>query len=217
MVRIGIALVLLAFVGVVAWGALSFMKDGKPSKKQIVQLSLLRPPPPPPPPPPPEQKPPEPEMKEEVKVPEPEKPPDAAKEEAPPPGEQLGLDANASGSGDAFGLAARKGGTDITKLGGGSGIGQSQKAWFAGLVQSHLQAQLSREDKLRRSNYRIQLRLWFTSDGRIERFELVDSTGNKELDEQIRLSLNRMAPLAQPPPAGLPQPVKLRLISRGAA
>jgi periplasmic protein TonB len=215
-VRIGIGLGLLAFVAVVAWGALSLMKDGKSSKRQVVQISLLRPPPPPPPPPPPEQKPPEPEVKEEVKLPEPEQPPEAAKEEAPPPGEQLGLDAAGSGDGDGFGLAARKGGRDITTLGGPSGGGRGQ-AWFAGLVQSHLMAQLSKDGKLRRSDYRVQLRIWFATDGRIERFELVDSTGNKEVDDQIKLALHNMPPLKQPPPNDLPQPVKLRLTSRGAA
>ena len=212
-VRVGSGLCLLAFVGVVAWGALSLLKDSQPTKRQIVQISLLKPPPPPPPPPPPEQKPPE--VKEEVKIPEPEKPPEAAKEEAPPPGEQLGLDADASGNGDAFGLAARKGGRDITTLGGPSGGGRGQ-AWFAGLVQSHLVAQLSKDDKLRRSDYRVQLRIWFATDGRIERFELIDSTGSKEVDDQIKLALHNMPPLKQPPPADLPQPVKLRLTSRGA-
>jgi len=216
-VRIGIGLALVAFVGVLAWGALALMKDSKPSKKMLVQISLLRPPPPPPPPPPPEQKPPEPEVKEELKVPEPEKPPEQAKDEAPPPGEQLGLDANASGSGDSFGLAARKGGRDITTLGAPSGGGRDQTAWFAGMVQSHLQAQLYKEDKLRRADYRVQLRMWFTPDGRIERFELIDSTGNKEVDEQIKLTLHNMPPLKQPPPADLQQPVKLRITSRGAA
>jgi len=214
--RIAIGLGLLAFVGMVAWGALSLMKDGKPSKRQVVQISLLKPPPPPPPPPP-EQKPPEPEVKTEVKMPEPEQPPEQpAQDEAPPPGEQLGLDADANGSGDAFGLAARKGGRDITTLGGPSGGGRGP-AWFAGLVQSHLQAQLYKEDKLRRSDYKVQLRVWFAPDGRIERFELVDSTGNKDVDDQIKLALHNMPPLKQPPPPDLPQPVKLRLTSRGAA
>ena len=213
--RLGMGLGLLAFVGVVAWGALSLIKGSQPTKRQIVQISLLRPPPPPPPPPPPEVKPPE--VKEEVKVPEPEKPPEAAKDDAPPPGEQLGLDADASGSGDAFGLAARKGGRDITTLGSPSGGGRGEMAWFAGLVQSHLQAQLYKEEKLRRSDYRVQLRIWFAPDGRIERFEMVGSTGNKEVDDQIKLALHNMPPLKQPPPADLPQPVKLRLTSRGAA
>jgi protein TonB len=216
MIRGGVGLGLLGFVAMVAWGALSLMSESKASKKQVVQISLLRPPPPPPPPPPPEQKPPEPEVKDEVKMPEPEPQPQQA-DEAPPPGEQLGLDSDGSGSGDGFGLAARKGGTDITKLGGPSGIGKNQIAYFAGLVQSHLQAQLSKEGKLRTSDYRIQLRIWFSPDGRVERFEMIDTTGNKEVDDQIKLALQKMPPLKQTLPADLPQPVTLRLTSRGAA
>jgi protein TonB len=214
--RIAVGVGLCGFVAMMAWGALSLMSESKAPKKQVVQISLLRPPPPPPPPPPPEQKPPEPEVKDEVKMPEPEPQPQQA-EEAPPPGEQLGLDSDGSGSGDGFGLAARKGGTDITKLGGPSGPGRGQVAYFAGLVQSHLQAQLSKEGKLRTSDYRVQLRIWFSPDGRVDRFELIDTTGNKEVDDQIKLALQKMPPLKQTLPADLPQPVTLRLTSRGAA
>jgi protein TonB len=214
--RVGVGVGLLAFAGLVAWGALSLMASGKPAKKQVVQIALLKPPPPPPPPP--EIKPPEPEVhKEEVKMPEPEPEPQPAQQDAPPPGEQLGLDAEGGGGNDGFGLAARKGGTDITRLGGAEGgLGRDKLAWFAGMVQSHLQAYFSRNEKLRTADYRIVLRVWFAKDGRIERFELVDSTGNATLDGSIRLAMDSMPPLRQPVPTDIPQPVKLRVTSRGA-
>jgi protein TonB len=210
--RIAVGVGLVAFVGMVAWGALSLIGDGKAPKRQVVNITLVAPPPPPPPPPP-EIKPPEPEVKDEVEVPEPEPAPQA--EEAPPAGEQLGLDAQGSGSGDGFGLAAKKGGRDITELGGGN-TNRAQFAWFTGLVQSQLQQQLQRNERLRRADYRIVMRVWFASDGRIERYELASSSGNADIDKNLALAMDQMPRLKQPPPADLPQPVRLRVTSRGA-
>ena len=169
--------------------------------------------PPPPPPPPPQEKPPEPEVKEEIKQPEPE--PQQA-EEAPPPGEQLGLDAEGSGTGDGFGLAARKGGQDITSIGGGPQNDRAKFAWYTGMVQSHLQEYLHKNDKLRTADYRVVLRIWFSGDGRIERYELVNGSGSPDLDQNLKLAMDAIPRLKQAPPADLPQPVKLRVTSRGA-
>jgi protein TonB len=158
-------------------------------------------------------KPPEPEVKEEVKVPEPE--PQQA-EEAPPAGEQLGLDAEGSGPGDGFGLAAKKGGRDITTLGGEATVDRAKFAWFTGQVQSFLQEQFQKNDKLRRADYRVVVRVWFSRDGRLERFELVDSSGSEEIDQNLKVTMADLPRMRQAPPADLPQPVKLRVTSRGA-
>jgi protein TonB len=212
--RVALGAALLGVIALVAWGAMSLMSGGKGTKRQVVQIALLKPPPPPPPPPP-QVKPPEPPPpQEEVKIPQPQETPPEP-DNAPPPEGPLGVDAAASGDGDGFGLAARKGGTDITKIGsGGGGLGKDRSAWFGGLVRSHLQAQLAKNDKLRDANYRVRMRVWFSSDGRLERFELVDSTGNAELDENIKLAMDKMPPLRQPPPEGIPQPVRLQVISK---
>ena len=209
--RIALGAALLAFVAVIAFSAYELMKDSKPAKRQVVQISLLKPPPPAPPPPP-EQKPPEPEVKEEVKLEQPV--PQPAEQEAPPAGEQLGLDTDGSGNGDGFGLAAKKGGRDITTIGGGSN--RAQFAWFTGQVQTSLQEQLSKNEKLRHADYRAILKVWFADDGSIERYELVGSSGNRDVDQNIKLSLQEMPPLKQAPPHDLPQPVRLRVTSRGA-
>ena len=209
--RIGLGALLLGIVGLVAWGGISLMSGGKSGKKQVVQLSLLKPPPPPPPPP--QTKPPEPEPpKEEVKIPEPEQRPEPAQDDAPPPGDQLGME-EGGGSGDGFGLV-HKSGTDITKLGTGGGLGKDRSAWFGGVVRSHLQSQLARVEKLRDADYRIHLRVWFAPDGHVERYELVDSTGNAELDASIRVAMDKMPPLRQAPPQEVPQPVRLLVVSK---
>jgi len=212
--RVAAGAALLGFVGLLAAGAWSLLGQKETTKRQVVQISLLKPPPPPPPPPPPEVKPPEPQVKpEEVKLPEPDPQPKA--EEAPPPGEQLGLDADANGAGDGFGLAARKGGQDITTLGGGGG-NRAQLAWFTGMVEGLLQEQFQKHDKLRRADYRAVVKVWFTRNGAVERFELAGSTGNPEIDRNLQVALSEMPRLRQPPPDDLPQPVKVRITSRGS-
>ena len=210
--RIVLSVVLVAFVGMVAWGALSLIGGDKTTTKRVVNITLVAPPPPPPPPPPPEVKPPEPEVKEEVKLPEPEQ---QQAEEAAPVNEALGLDADGSGGGDGFGLAAKKGGKDITELGGPLTTDRARFAWFTGIVQDQLREHFQKNDKLRRADYRVVVRVWFTDDGRIDRYELVGSSGKPEIDRDLKLSMEDMPRLKQSPPADMPQPIKLRVTSRG--
>ena len=211
--KAGAAVALAVFVGVVAWGAYALLGDSKPTKRRVVQIALLAAPPLPPPPPPPEIKPPEPEVNEEVKVPKPEQPQQA--EEAPPPGEQLGLDTDSSGSGDSFGLVAKKGGQDITTIGGG-GNSRARFGLFVSGVENQLQEQLQKNEKLRKSGYRVVIRIWFDGDGRIERYALLGSTGDPDVDRMLTATLDEMPRLKERPPAEMPQPVTLRVIARAA-
>ncbi len=213
-----VALVLagvLAAVALAAYALKGLLSGGKARKPSVQTIAVLRPPPPPPPPKP-EEKPPEPELKEEVKLPDPEPKPQEAQNDQPPPGADLGLDADGSGAGDGFGLVGKKGGQDITTIGGGGGASRDQFAFFANMVQAHLQDALSRNRKLRSADYMVVLKVWFAKDGRVERTELSGSSGDGDIDQQIQTTLAEAAPLRQPPPADMPQPVRLRLVSRGA-
>jgi protein TonB len=208
--RLLIGGVVIAALGIVGSSVYGLMEEGQKAKRRVVNITLMKPPPPPPP----EVKPPEPEVpKVQEKIPEPETPQET--QEAPPD-DQLGLDTEGSGSGDAFGLAAKKGGKDITELGGPATVNRAQYAWFTGLVQGQLQEQFQKNDKLRTADYRVVLRVWFAQDGSIERYELVGSSGNPEIDRNLRVAMDDMPRLKQAPPAGMPQPVKLRVTSRGA-
>lgn len=212
MVGVGL-LTSVSVLGVALKSLLS--NDGKPRKASVQTIAVLRPPPPPPPPKP-EEKPPEPEMKkEEVKLPDPEPEPKQA-DDQPPPGEQLGLDAEGSGPGDGFGLAANKGGRDITTIGDGGGGSRAQFAFFTSMLQTQLQDTLSKNNKLRSAGYRAIIKIWLAQDGSIDRIELSDGTGNPEIDDAIRVALADSPKLKSPPPPEMPQPVKLRLTSRAA-
>lgn len=213
-VTLGIALA----VGLVASIAYSFLKDsGKPRKPSVAQITLMKPPPPPPPPKP-QEKPPEPVMKKEVKIPEPDKTPDPApSKDEPPAGKDLGVDAEGGAGSDAFGLVGRKGGRDLLSIGGGSGgVDPRQFSYYTSRIQQHLQDALSREPRLRREDYRAIVKVWLTRDGRIQKVELVNGTGNSATDGLLRDTLAGLPALAEAPPETMPQPVRLRITSRGA-
>jgi protein TonB len=204
----GIALAVL-----IALGLRTMLADQAPTQPmKVQQITLLKPPPPPPPPP--EQKPPEPEIKEEVKVDTPEPEPEPAEADAPPPGPDLGVDADGSGDGDGFGLVGKKGGTDLI----GSGGGGNPWGWYDALlndaVNSAFQNALAQEAALKNKNYRVVVRVWLDAAGKVSRAQLADSTGDARADAVLKKALAGMRALREGPPAGMPQPVKIRVVSR---
>jgi protein TonB len=199
---IGVLLVLGVVLGLVKMVKGLQDKDEKPAREvpQIVQI--VRPPPPPeaPPPPPPE---------EEVEEPLPQDTPEPEPTDEAPPGAELGLDAEGVAGGDAFGLAARKGGSDIIGGGGGAAF-----AWYTGLIKDGILDALSEDERVRKGNYKLTVRVWLAQDGRVERIALVDSTGNAQLDAAVEQALGRMRRVREAPPLEMPQPVTLRIVSR---
>ena len=194
-------------VAVIAWLLISAIGEPvKPTKKAIQQVQIIRPPPPPPKV---EETPPEPELEEEVEIEEPEDVADVPDLDQPPLGDQLGLDAEGVAGGDAFGLLARRGGRDL--LAGG---GQDRFAWYAGILRSELGERLGEERKIRQSRYNVVVRLWIADDGRLERLELASSTGDRALDRDLVAALEAIPRISEAPPADLPQPVRLRIVSR---
>lgn len=182
-----------------------------PSRQAKIKLVVPDTPPPPPPPPKEEKKPEPPkDSPKEVKIEQP-------KTEAPPqqPAETLKME----GAGSDNGIAGIGSGTvqnDYVgqKIGSESTGGGDRFKWYGGLIQAQIQAALARNAKLRGRDYRVNVRVWLLPNGTVERAELAASSGNEEVDEQVRLALAEMPPLSERPPEGLPQPVKLRVTSR---
>lgn len=200
---VGVLLVLAAVLGMIRLIQGFSGKEDTPKRDVPQVVKIIRPPPPPeepPPPPPPEEKVDEPLPQD---VPEPE-----AADEAPP-GEQLGLDAEGVAGGDAFGLAARRGGADIIGGGGGAAF-----AWYTGMIKDGILDALAEDEQVRKGNYRLTVRVWLAPDGRVERIALADSTGNPQLDAAIEQALTRVRRLREAPPLEMPQPVTLRIVSR---
>jgi TonB family protein len=211
-VALGGVLALLIAVGVY------FLKDlfQKPAqvKKQVQQITVVQPPPPPPPPP--EVKPPEPEVKEEKieePKPEPEPEPEAKQEDAPPPGEELGVDGEGGAGSDAFGLVGKKGGRGLIGGGGGNAI-----IWYGGQISKGLEKELDHlleTGRSRQAGYSVLLNVWVDDSGRVNRVELNSSSGKPEVDGEIKTALARLSfSLQKPPPEDMPQPLKIRFTSR---
>ena len=197
-------------VTLIAAGTFALMRNflsspAGPPQKVVQEIHLIRPPPPPPdlpppPPPPPEEK--------VVDVHERDKP-DPTPSNEPPPGEQLGLDADGTAGGDAFGLVGNKGGRELLGQGG------SAYVWYAGLVKNQILEQLNTEKQAHRGEYSLMVRVWVRNDGSIDRVRVVEGSGNRERDQAIEAALTRMGRLSQAPPADMPEPINLRIVSRG--
>jgi protein TonB len=190
------ALVVLFLVGIVAV-VRAVMSDDPPRSRVVQTVSLL-----PPPPPPIEEKLPEPEIKEEVVIPEPQ----PMQQDDSAASADLGVDADGSGSGDGFGLVGKKGGRDLLE-GGPFG-------WYGSLLGADIQDSLAERKRLRQVKYTAVLDLWINKDGRIERVELVRTSGNRDLDTTLRLAVAEVGKVREPPPPEMPQPVRLQVTSR---
>jgi protein TonB len=181
-----------------------FMDTPAPQPKKIIQqVKLIRPPPPPPQ----IERPPEPEqLKEEVKLPESEPTPETPSDQ-PPPGD-LGLDATGVAGGDGFGLVARRGGRDLLASGG------NRFAWYGDRIKQDLISFLAEHRDIRSRAYSVNVRLWLDGAGAVTRVSLTSSTGDETLDRELETLLGRMERVAEAPPADLPQPVQVRIVSR---
>jgi len=199
---LGGAVVVGVVVLVLLWFVRSMQHQPEEAKRQTVQtVKLIRPPPPPPEPPPP---PPE----EKVDEPLPQETPEEAPPDEAAPSEQLGLDAEGVAGSDGFGLAARKGGREL-------GLGGAAFAWYTTMLKDSILDVLSADERVRRGSYQVTVRVWLTNAGDVERIKLASTSGNRELDEAIEHALEKMGRVREAPPLEMPQPVTLRIVSRG--
>jgi protein TonB len=196
-------IVVVALVGMV-WLIVNVLakKSDTPKRQTLQVVKIIRPPPLPPPPPPP----PPPPDKVEQPLPKdrPEEKPDQT-----PPDKPLGLDADASAGSDGFGLAARKGGQDLL------GSKEGAFAWYTGILKNSVLDALSDDERIRRGSYTVVVRLWLAADGRVDRIALAQASGNKDVDGYIQQALTHLTRIREAPPLEMPQPVTLKIVSRG--
>lgn len=191
-------ILILAVMGVI-WLKDYFAQDVAKPKKIVQQITLITPPPPPPKveePPPPEP---------EENIPEPEEVMDETPEPVETAGADLGVDADGSGAGDGFGLVGKKGGRGL--------LDGSPFAWYEGLMASELQDQLAKIDELKSQEYNFRIKLKVGFDGRVERIEMIRSTGDREKDKLLLAALNKFTRFSQMPPGKMPSVVDLRITS----
>jgi hypothetical protein len=201
--KIAGAVALVAFIGAIFWVRSLIPDEATKPKKMVQQITVIKPPPPPPPevkPPEPE----EPEIKEEEVVEEtPDEPMPEPADEAPA-GEDLGVDADGGAGGDAFGLVGRKGGRGLLSGGGGG---------YAALGQRAINDAILEDRKLRHSQYRAILKVWFASDGSVSRYEVDLPSGDKEVIPLLEMLLSKIN-LGSAPPPDWKQPQVYRVNSK---
>jgi TonB family protein len=205
-----LAFAVLAGGGFVAHKMMEGSGGAGPKVERFVSVSIPPPPPPPPPPSPKPLTPPPPQeqkMVEQTPVNEPE-----PKDKPEPPKAEEPIGSNIKGEGnDGFGLSGNGG------IGLGSGLGcggartGSKYGWYAGQVQGRIQQALRDNRRTRSANMRVEVRIWPDSSGRISRAQIAHSSGDPALDALLQNEILTGLRLPEPPPAGMPLPIVMRL------
>ena len=202
----GVVAGIVAAVLIALWLKDMLTPKGPVQKMKMQQITLVKPPPPPPPPP--EEKPPEPEIKEEVKIDQPEPTPEPQQaEEAPAP---LNVGEGAEGGLDVGGT---RGVPTLAGSGGGNPWGRYD-ALLNEAVSAAFQQALARDKALKGKNYKVMVKVWIDSSGKVTRTALIDSMGDAHAYEILKEALSNMRALRDAPPADMPQPVIVRVTSR---
>lgn len=212
-----IGLMIIIFLAV-AVGGVVFMRQllnsaGHKRPRQIQRITLLKPPKPPKI----KEKPPQPKLKKEKVIEQRKaapKPQQKAKaDNKPPPGKDLALDAKGSGSGDAFGLKARKGGRSLIGGGGGTSYG-----WYTRRIADELQQLVNRilrgKGGFKGRDLKTEIRIKLDEAGRIADFSITIPSGNIELDKAVRQAV-KAARFGDPPPYGMSRVLKFRIRPKG--
>jgi TonB family protein len=205
---------MVVLAGVAVYVVKAVLSDDSPRKKNFVEtVTLLKPPPPPQikekPPEPPKEIP----KKEEIVEPGPkdESPQKADKPDDAPAGKNLGLDAEGTAGGDAFGLVGNKGGRGILSGGGGGGLGKlSLLSKFGGYthiaeaeIRKKVLKHLDEEGGIPKGRLSAVARIRLDSAGAIIECKIIGSSGNHNMDDAIKQALDHMK-ISEPPPDGMP-------------
>ncbi len=203
----GGTLVVAVLAGLIAFIQHMLNSSTPIGKKAVQQITLLQPPPPPPPPPKVEEPPPEPEVVED-KTPDPDPQQTDNTADDVPPGTDLGLDADGGAGGDLFGLVGRKGGRDLI------GSRGSMEAWYANVIKSDVQDLLYEDPAVRKKRYAVDVRFWIDPEGHVKRFELLRTSGDRDMDGALKTALRNFSKVRERPPEELPRSFTIRITSR---
>lgn len=207
-----LGVVVLVIGGLLYWGvsSLSGGKSGGP-KRQVVKIAVLPDTPPPPPPPPKDEKKPEPE-KQDLKPQQQEQP---KPQEAPPEPQQLKMEGAAGDGPSAFaaGQVTQDYKSGDVGVGSGAAVNRMQFVFFTNRLTKHIQAELARQGDLKGRDYRVNVRVWMSQGGTMQRVELASSTGDEVTDRLLKDALAQLPGIDQMPP-DLPQPLSLRITNR---
>jgi outer membrane biosynthesis protein TonB len=98
--------------------------------------------------------------------------------------------------------------------GGGGGGGGSAWGRFRASGEAQIRSALEANARTRKATMQLKIRLWADSSGRVNRVQLMASTGDAELDAVIRDQVVGGLMLHEPPPKDMPMPVTISIIER---
>ena len=202
---LGIGAVGLVVVGLIVGQMMTGKKEAPRKQQEVVMIRSI-----PTPLPPPQQKPPEPPKQTEEKMMD-QTPVDASEDKPDDsPAEAPGISTSLTGPGGMdMGLRAARPGGDL--IGGSGSKGpRSPFGWYAAKVQKSIQDALGRNSVTSKARFEKKVRVWTDLSGRITRAKLEGSTGDKTVDQAIDETLTGLQ-LQEPPPAGMPMPIVMRL------
>lgn len=203
----------IAAVTIIAAGVFTMQnkfssKGGASHKTEMVSVRLPAPlptPPPPPPTPPPVQ-----EMKQEKMVMQDHVDDNVEKQkDEPPPSAPISTGIKGNGPDDGFGVGSGKGNGFI----GGNSRKQGKWDWYAGMVQTSVADMLRRSPQIRTSSLNLTVRIWSDPSGRITRAKLAETTSDPKIDQAIQDALTGIQ-LKEPPPAGMPLPIVMKITAK---
>jgi hypothetical protein len=103
--------------------------------------------------------------------------------------------------------------------GGGGGGGpdnrpRSRWGWYAGQVQTRVEQAVKSNRAVRTAAMRAEVKVWADERGRISRALVTTTGGPAGLDATLRDQVLTGLQLSEPPPAGMPMPIVMRLTMR---
>lgn len=220
----------LVFLLMIGFMVKVFISDDGGHKKAVYQVTLIKPPPAEekvkPPEPEPQKEPPKEPIQTPTEIPQPQAQ-DQPQDNAPPAGDDLGVEGEGGAGSDGFGLVGKGNnykGRDITLGGGGGGGGMNRLAlltkygWYTDKLQNDIKKQLKKrvneEGGVPKGKYEITLKILLDPQGVIKKYRIVASSGNDKLDNALKASLPGLK-ISQAPPEGMPSLVTLRIVSQG--
>jgi len=208
--RPAVAIVICVLVlALIAWGLHALMGSKSGKKTAQPKISLMTPPPPPPPPPPPkfEKKIEPPKDVKEVKVEQP-----TPKNEPPAPAPELKME-GPTGDGPSAFAGGKISSEDLSKMGTDKGTLGAALNFnnYSMMLKAELQRYLSKDNDLRHSVYKVEVRVWLNGDGSIRRSELISGSGDDSTDLALKAALAAAPRFTEAPPASMPQPIRLRI------
>lgn len=208
----GLLIAGLVVLGLMAWGVSALMGGKSKPQKTPPKISLVAPPPPPPPPPKIEKKPEPPKEQKELKVEQP-----IPKPAPPQAAPELKMEGAAGDGPSAFG-AGKVTSDDLSKLGKGTGSPEKTGMFnpfnnYANTLKGELQRYLRKNNELRRRRYAVEVHVWVSASGELQRFELLGGTGDADTDEAIQQAMKALSGFGSAPPAQMPQPIRLKIVS----